>query len=121
MSDTIPTDPSLPPALPGLEAPEPVETPAPSPADLIEKFDIDTLTLGEVSMIEDLAKAGIGALADDSAPKGLLLQAIAFVVKRRQNPKYTFAMASMMTFGEIQKIIGDDTPEPRSGDDAPSV
>lgn len=73
-----------------------------------EKFDVETLTLGEVATIEDLAGFAIDRLKDPDTPKGNLLAAIAYVVKKRNNPKYTFPMALTLSMKEVTDLIGDD-------------
>jgi hypothetical protein len=76
-------------------------------------FNIGSLTLGEVAKVEELARTGIGTLGEDEAPKGLLMAALAFVVKRREDPKFTWNEALGMTLPEAHAVlgIGDEEPE----------
>lgn len=76
-------------------------------------IDFTTLTLGEVAAIEELSGQSISALADDDAPKGTALAAIAMVVKRRTgDPGYTFNQALTLSLAEANAIVeggnGDD-------------
>lgn len=71
-------------------------------------FDINTLTLGEVSKVEEISGLPMGALTDDSKPKGRLMTAIAFVIKRREIREFTFKDAEQLTIGEVEELIGLD-------------
>lgn len=79
----------------------------------MKKLDFDTLTLGEISVIEDLSGYGIGAL-DEEKPQGKFLAALVMIAKRRDGqPTYTFNAAMNVSFTEAQEYLGLDT-----GDDA---
>ena len=69
-------------------------------------MDINKLTLGEVATVEDMAGLPIAALSDDSKPKGKLLVALAFVINKRTNPKYTKLEAEALTMDDISTLIG---------------
>ena len=70
-------------------------------------MDIQKLTLGEIARIEDIAEAPLANLADDNAPKGALLSALAFVMMRRENPKFTLEDAKQLTMADIEKLLVD--------------
>ena len=75
-------------------------------------IDINDLTIGEVVEIEDLTGLPLDALGQADKPKGRMLQALAYISKRRDNPDYTWEMA-----GEL-KISTDSTPaDPTDGDE----
>ena len=75
-------------------------------------IDINDLTIGEVVEIEDLTGLPLDALGQADKPKGRMLQALAFISKRRENPDFTWEMA-----GEL-KISTDSTPaDPTDGDE----
>lgn len=70
------------------------------------KFDFDSLTLGEVSTIEDLSGYGIGALNEEK-PQGKFLAALLMVAKRRDGqPTFTFNAALAVTMNEAQEFLG---------------
>ena len=75
------------------------------------------LVLGEISKVEELA--GVPADQWENAPsKGKLTAALAFVCKRREDPKFTWNDALGLTeeeAGEILKAhgLGDDEAEPQ--------
>jgi hypothetical protein len=75
-------------------------------------IDINDLTIGEVVEIEDLTGLPLDALGQADKPKGRMLQALAFISKRREDPDFTWEMA-----GEL-KISTDATPaDPTDGDE----
>lgn len=72
-------------------------------------MDIKNLTMGEISKVEELSGLPIGALAEDDKPKGKLMAALAFVIKRREDPKFTLEAANNMTMEEITALLmGED-------------
>ena len=82
-------------------------------------FDINRLTLGEVAKIEELSGMPISEIGNDDKPKGLALAALAFVAKRRQDPKFSWNDAQGLTFDEANDILGlrsaDDQEEDADG------
>ena len=75
-------------------------------------IDINDLTIGEVVEIEDLTGLPLDALGQADKPKGRMLQALAYISKRREDPDFTWEMA-----GEL-KISTDSTPaDPTDGDE----
>lgn len=75
-------------------------------------MDIKRLTLGEISKVEELSGLPIASLAEDDKPKGKLLAAIALVIKRREDSKYTLEQANNLTMEEITAMLeGGDEAE----------
>ena len=75
-------------------------------------IDINDLTIGEVVEIEELTGLPLDALGQADKPKGKMLQALAFISKRRDNPAFTWEMAGAL------KISTDATPaDPTDGDE----
>ena len=74
--------------------------------DAAELFNIDinSLTIAEVVEIEDRTGMPLDALGQSDKPKGRMLQALAYITKRREDPAYTWEMA-----GEL-KITTDAEP-----------
>lgn len=70
-------------------------------------MDIQKLTLGEIARIESIAEAPLANLADDNAPKGALLSALAFVMMKRENPKFTLDEAKELTMADIEALLAD--------------
>ena len=82
------------------------------------KMDISKLTLEEVGTIEQKSGLPFGAIGDNSKPKGKLFQALAYVIKRRENPSFSWTDAGKMTFDEINALITpekDDEEEGKEG------
>lgn len=77
-------------------------------------MDINTLTLGEVAKIEELSGQPLAALSDDQAPKGKLMAALAFVIKRRQDPKFTMIQAEALNMGDITDLLAGDSDQAKN-------
>lgn len=82
-------------------------------------FDINRLTLGEVAKIEELSGMPISEIGNDDKPKGLALAALAFVAKRRQDPKFSWNDAQSLTFDEANEILGLDATDEQEETAAP--
>ena len=75
-------------------------------------IDINDLTIAEVVEIEDRTGMPLDALGQADKPKGRMLQALAYISKRREDPDFTWEMA-----GDL-KISTDSTPaDPTDGDE----
>ena len=75
-------------------------------------IDINDLTIAEVVEIEERTGLPLDALGQADKPKGLMLQALAYISKRRDNPDFTWEMAGAL------KISTDATPvDPGDGDE----
>ena len=70
-------------------------------------LDINDLTIGEVVEIEDLTGLPLDALGQDDKPKGRMLQALAFISKRREDPDFTWEMAGEL---KIQTTASKSDP-----------
>ena len=75
-------------------------------SDVEEVFNVDVsdLTIAEVVEIEERTGLPLDALGQADKPKGKMLQALAYISKRRDNPDFTWEMA-----GDL-KITTDWTP-----------
>lgn len=74
----------------------------------MSKFNFESLTLGEVATIEDLADTGIAALSKET-PQGKFLAALYMVAKRRSGePTFTFNQALNVPMLEAQTFLGFD-------------
>ena len=76
------------------------------------EFNLDDLTIGEICEIEELTGQPFDAMNDPTKPKGKMLQAMAFISKRRSNPDFTFEEA-----GAIKISLSADEAGPISGDE----
>ncbi len=75
-------------------------------------IDINDLTIAEVVEIEERTGLPLDALGQADKPKGKMLQALAYISKRRDNPDFTWEDAGAL------KISTDSTPvDPSDGDE----
>lgn len=68
-------------------------------------MDFQTLTLGEISKIEEISGLPLSAMADEDKPKGKQMAAIAFIMKKRQDSSYTLKQAEALTFTEVTELL----------------
>ena len=68
-------------------------------------MSINRLTVGDIAEIEEKANTAFSALGDATAPKGKLMQAIAYVLKRKDDPKFTNEMAGQLDMDEINELM----------------
>ena len=73
-------------------------------------IDINDLTIAEVVEIEELTGLPFDAMGDSSKPKGKMLQALAFISKRRTNPDFTWEDA-----GALKIDLANAEPDPTDG------
>ena len=74
--------------------------------------DINSLTIAEVVEIEDRTGMPLDALGQADKPKGRMLQALAWISKRREDPDFTWEMA-----GELKINPEQNDPGPTDGDE----
>ncbi|NQW90282.1 hypothetical protein HQQ88_08240 [Curtobacterium sp. VKM Ac-2861] len=79
-------------------------------------FDLETLTLGEVAKVEEISRMSIGSIADEEKPKGRALAALAYVIKRREVPAYSFDQALNLPLGEAEALLGVSDDEEHAED-----
>ena len=77
-----------------------------TPDDVLN-IDINDLTIAEVVEIEALTGQPLDALGQPDKPKGLMLQALAYISKRRDNPDFTFEDA-----GALKITTTSSKPDP---------
>lgn len=71
-------------------------------------MDFEDITLGEIAEIEDYAQLPFSDIAEERIGVIKLRIALAFVIKRRENPKYTMAEAEKLTPSDFAQLFGDD-------------
>ena len=79
-------------------------------SDTEDLFDVDIsdLTIAEVVLIEDKTGLPLDALGDADKPKGRMLQALAFIVKRREDPTYTWEQAGELKINATSEPVDLD-------------
>ena len=75
-------------------------------SDDIMSIDLDSLTIGEVIEIEEITGLAMDAMQDPAAPKGKMLQAMAFISRRRTDPDFTIEDALNLKLS----VEGDEDP-----------
>ena len=78
----------------------------------ILNVDVSELTIGEIVEIEERTGLPLDALGQADKPKGKILAAIAYVVKRRDNPDFTWEDALA-----IKITTTADKVDPDEGDE----
>ena len=82
------------------------------PKDSHINFNINDLTISEIVTVEDLTGLPFDALTDPDKPKGRMLQALAFISKKRENPEFTFEMAGELSISmESEELDFTDDDE----------
>ena len=82
-----------------------------TPDDVLN-IDISELTIAEVVEIEALTGQPLDALGQPDKPKGLMLQALAYISKRKDDPSFTFEQA-----GALKITTTSSKPDPTDGDE----
>lgn len=72
---------------------------------------ISRLTVGDIAIVEELSGQGMAALGDEQAPKGKLMAALAYVIKRKKDKDFTFANAMDLTMDEVSDVLGLNVDE----------
>lgn len=82
-----------------------------------QKFDqiYKSLKMSELGLVESKSGMGIGSMSDMNLPKAALLTAMAWIVRKRENPTFTYEQAEDLTQSEVNEILGMDDEE---GEDA---
>ena len=73
-------------------------------------LDVSDLTIAEIVEIEERTGLPLDSLGQADKPKGKMLQALAFVSKRRTNPDFTWEDA-----GALKITTTTSTPDPTDG------
>jgi len=76
----------------------------------IFNVDVSDLTIAEVVEIEDRTGLPLDALGQADKPKGRMLQALAYIVKRREDPDFTWEQA-----GELKINTTSEKIDPTDG------
>lgn len=75
--------------------------------DVLE-VNLNQLKVREIEDLEEAIGASIEVAFAAGAPRGRALRALAWIVKRRENPDFTLEEA-----GELTVILADDAPDPQ--------
>ena len=68
-------------------------------------IDLEDLTIAEVVEIEERTGLPLDALGQADKPKGKMLQALAFISKRRANPDFTWEQAGELRINTTSEPV----------------
>lgn len=71
-------------------------------------MSMNKLTVGDIAEIEEISNLPFSALGDTQTPKGKLMQAVAFVLKRKDNPAFTLEDAGKLSMDEITHLLEEN-------------
>ena len=74
-------------------------------------MNFDDLTLGEVEEIEMLVGRGIDEVFANGSPKGRALRVLYYVIKKKENPEYTFEETEKVSQKEALALLGSSDPK----------
>ncbi|MFF4424162.1 hypothetical protein ACFY04_25835 [Streptomyces sp. NPDC001549] len=75
--------------------------------DDVLSLDIDSLTIDEIDVIEEIIDGPLDSLAKPGARKAKLLRAMAVVIKQRDDPSFTAEDAGKLRIQFKQKAKAD--------------
>ncbi|WP_030779360.1 hypothetical protein [Streptomyces sp. NRRL S-920] len=75
--------------------------------DEVLSLDIDSLTIDEIDVIEEIIDGPLDSLAKPGARKAKMLRAMAVVIKRREDPSFTAEDAGKLKIQFKQKSRKD--------------
>ena len=75
-------------------------------------LDISDLTIAEIVEVEELTGMPLDSLGQPDKPKGKMLQALAYISKKRNDPDFTFEDA-----GKIKITTTETKPDPLDEDE----
>ena len=78
----------------------------------IFNVDLNDLTIAEVCEIEDRTGLPLDALGQADKPKGRMLQALAYIVKRREDPEFTWEQV-----GDLKISTSSEKVDPTDDDE----
>ena len=76
-----------------------------SDAEELFNVDINDLTIAEIVEIEERTGLPLDALGQSDQPKGKMLQALAFISKRRDNPDFTWEQAGELRINTTSEPV----------------
>tara|TARA_Y100000588_G_scaffold383182_1_gene472032 strand:+ start:340 stop:597 length:258 start_codon:yes stop_codon:yes gene_type:complete len=77
----------------------------------ILNVDINDLTIAEMVEIEERTGLSIDSLGETGIPKGKVLQAMAYIIKRRANPEFTWEEAGALKINTTAEKVNPTEDE----------
>lgn len=93
-------------------SPEPVDYTT-HPDSVIVRPDLLDLTVGQVEEVEEIIDGPLwGTLGDQTLKQGKVQRAIAFVVRKAQDPDFTWEQSAVLRLLMVMpKVDGEENPE----------
>ena len=79
-------------------------------------MDVTKLTIGEMAKVEELSGSPMGHFGNDDKPQAMLMAALVFVLKKRENPDFKFAQALEMDTDELAEFLGQNADDDNDDD-----
>jgi len=74
-------------------------------------MNFDDLTLGEIEEIEMLVGRGIDEVFANGSPKGRALRVLYYVIKKKEDPNYTFEETENVSQADALKLLSESDPK----------
>ena len=76
-------------------------------------MNVNELTMGEIDEVETYAGVPLSSLASTETSNTKLLIGLAWVIKRKEDPKFSLEHAKRLTMDEITAMLEDDDTDPK--------
>ncbi len=76
-------------------------------------MNVNELTMGEIDEVETYAGVPLSSLASTETSNTKLLIGLAWVIKRKEDPKFSLEHAKKLTMDEITAMLEDDDTDPK--------
>ena len=71
-------------------------------------MNINELTLGDIAEVEEMSGQSFASLTDGKSAKGSLMVALAWVIKRKEDPKFSYEDAKQLKMSEIEGLFEEN-------------
>jgi hypothetical protein len=76
-------------------------------------MNVNELTMGEIDEVETYAGVPLSSLASTETSNTKLLIGLAWVIKRKEDPKFSLEHAKRLKMDEITAMLEDDDTDPK--------
>lgn len=67
---------------------------------------LEALTIDEIELVENLTQRPIETILNEDVPKGRVLKALVFILRKRENPEFTIEDAGKYSLTEAMEVFG---------------
>lgn len=79
-------------------------------------FDLDDLTIEEIELLEEKTGVPIDEIGGKGIKKGTMLRTMAYIMKRRENPEFTWEEAGKLRISAGQAPLGEGSSGQENGE-----